>query len=467
MVTSRPWTFSPMRVLAPCFCSLLLLTGSLGCGPSVRHYVLVDAKQSQQKFEEADAVIEKHQSSYGKRNAVLYDLDRGMMLHLAGRYRDSNRYLLQAEDRIDALYTRSVTAGAGAMLTNDNTLPYEGEDFEKVMINIIAALNFVRLGEWDEALVEARKVDHKLNLLNDRYEKKNVYKRDALAQYLSGILYEGRRELNDAFISYRKAHEAYQDYEKSYGTPVPPLLASDLLRVTEALGLPEEHEGYLKQFSGTTWMSDRDLRARGEVIFISYAGHAPLKEDFFITASIPDGQGGTYLLRVAMPKFAPRPNRVRTTEVHLIPGDGGGTGSGGSISQRPFLAEDITAIARKSLEDRVGRITAKAIARATTKYIIARVIRKGVDRKTEENPVAGFLTDLGTNLYSVLSEQSDKRSWRTLPDEIRMARLVALPGIYTVAVEYYDHTGGLISRETFGPFELKAGEKKFLDYRIF
>ncbi|MBI3597459.1 MAG: hypothetical protein HY203_09930 [Nitrospirae bacterium] len=436
-----------------------------GCGPPVQHYVQVDNLQSRQQFAEADAVIVKHKAEYGERNAVLYDFDRGMMLHLAGQYAESNQVLAQAEDRIDQLYTKSVSAESGAMLTNDNTLPYEGEDFEKVMINVIQALNYVYLGEWDETLVEARKVDHKLNLFNDKYEKKNVYKQDALAQYLSGILYEAKGELNDAFISYRKAYEAYGDYRKNYGTPMPTPLPADLLRVTAALSFTEEHQDYLKQFPDTRWMTEKELQGQSELVFISYTGRSPIKEDFFITAPIPDGKGGTYILRVALPKFVPLPDKVGTAEVHLIPADGEAA-SGGAISQRVFLAEDITAIAKKNLEDRIARITAKAIARATAKYLASRAIRKEVAKKRGDDSLAGFLADVGTNIYSLASEQSDKRSWRTLPDRIQLARVVVLPGSYTVAVEYYDRSGGLIERKTFPPMTLKAGEKRFLGYRI-
>ena len=442
-----------------------VLAALSGCGAPVQQYVQLDNLQSRQQFAEADDVIVKLEGEYGERNAVLYDFDRGMMLHLAGRYAESNQVLAQAEDRIDQLYTKSVSAEAGAMLTNDNVLPYEGEDFEKVMINVIQALNYVYLGEWDDALVEARKVDHKLSLFNDKYEKKNVYKQDALAQYLSGILYEAKEEVNDAFISYRKADEAYGDYRKNYGTPMPPPLPNDLLRTTAALGFTEEHEHYLKQFPDTRWTTEKELQSQSELIFISYTGRSPVKEDYFITAPVPDGNGGTYILRVALPKFVPLPDRVGTAEVHLIPADGEAA-SGGAISQRVFLAEDITAIARKNLEDRIGRITAKAIARATAKYFASRAIRKEVAGKQGANSLAGFLADVGTNIYSVFSEQSDKRSWRTLPDRIDMARLVAPPGSYTVAVDYYDRGGGLIERKTFPPMTLKAGEKRFLGYRI-
>jgi hypothetical protein len=436
-----------------------------GCGPPVQQYVQLDHLQSRQQFAEADEVIVKLESQYGERNAVLYDFDRGMMLHLAGRYAESNQVLARAEDRIDRLYTMSVSAEAGAMLTNDNTLPYEGEDFEKVLINVIQALNYVYLGEWDEALVEARKVDHKLNLFNDRYEKKNVYKQDAFAQYLSGILYEAKSEVNDAFISYRKADGAYGDYLKNYGTPMPPPLPSDLLRTTAALGLEEEHQHYVRRFPDTKWTTEKELQEQGELIFISYTGRSPVKQDYFITVPVPDGEGGVYILRVALPRFVPLPDRVQTAEVHLIPTDDK-AGSAGAISQRVFLAEDITAIAIKNLEDRIGRITAKAIARATAKYMASRAIRQQAAGNQGQNSFAAFLANVGTNVYSIVSEQSDKRSWRTLPDRIQMARLAAPPGSYTVAVDYYDRGGGLIERKTFPPIMLKAGEKRFLGYRI-
>jgi hypothetical protein len=435
-----------------------------GCGPPVQQYVQLDNLQLRQRFIEADDVIVKLKGAYGKRNAVLFGFDRGMMLHLAGRYAESNQVLAQVEDRIDHLYTASISAEMGAMLTNDNALPYEGEDFEKVMVNVIQALNYVYLGEWDEALVEARKVDHKLNLFNDKYEKKNVYKQDALAQYLSGILYEAKGEVNDAFISYRKADGAYEDYLKNYGTPMPPPLPADLLRTTDALGFTEEHQYYLKHFPDTRWTAEKELQGKGELIFISYTGRSPVKEDYFITVPVPDGTGGTYILNVALPRFVPLPDRVGAAEVHLVPTDG--EAGSGAISQPVFLAEDITAIARKNLEDRIGRITAKAIARVTAKYVSSLAIRKAAEGQQGANSLAALLAAVGTNVYSLVSEQADKRSWRTLPGRIQMARLAAPPGSYTVSVDYYDRGGGLIERKTFPPITLTAGEKRFLGYRI-
>lgn len=427
------------------------------CGPSRSHYLAVDRNIAETKYLEADSVVEKHASSYGGKSAVLYDLDRAITLHLAGRYEESNSHLHRAEDRIDDLFTKSLTGQVGAMLTNDNTLPYEGEDFEKVMLNIFSALNYIFMGRIDSALVEIRKVTHKLTLYNDRYEKKSVYKDDAFARYLSGILFEARGELNDALVSYRKAHEAYQQYAKDFKTPRPPGLSGDILRLAEALGATDIVEQYQKEFPDTTWTPYRTLEKKSELILISQNGLAPIKEDFFVDVPLPD-RVGFYPFRVAFPKFVARPNSVAYSEIHV-------TADGRAVaSRRTVVAEDVTAIARKDLEDRIGRIQAKAFARAIAKYGAGKIVEK--QARASNNTAAEVLVVLGTRVYAFVSEQADKRSWRTLPGQFQMARLELPPGEYSVVIETYSHSGGLIERKHQESITLKPGEKQFLNQRI-
>jgi hypothetical protein len=413
----------------------------------------VEAWLAQARFDDADHLIEEQARRYGRKNQVLYALDRGMTLHYAGRHEDSNRFLERAEQLIDELFTKSVTAETSAMLSNDLTLPYEGEDFETVMINVVAALNYALLNQWDDALVEARKVDHKLNVINDRYAKKNVYREDAFARYLSGILYEGRGELNDAFIAYRKAYDTYRVYREQYGTPIPPTLPGDLLRVTEALGLTDEHAEYRTLFPTAAWTSQKEFRTQAEVIVVSYDGLAPIKVNEFVDAPIPDGSGGIYILRVAFPKFVPRPTGLSGADVRVM-GDGRV-----AASQRTFLVEDITAIAQKDLADRIGRISAKAIARAAAKYAATRAAEHGVNQSQGNG--SGAIVGLLGNIYSLATEQADTRSWRTLPGAIRMARVLVPPGSYTVDV-VPDGAGATISHDV----TLEAGRKLFIAERV-
>ena len=68
----------------------------------------------------------------------------------------------------------------------------------------------------EDALVEVRKINIRLQQLNDKYpDHKNRYQRDAFAQLLMGLIYDAAGDYNNAFIAYRNAYNTYQtDYLK-------------------------------------------------------------------------------------------------------------------------------------------------------------------------------------------------------------------------------------------------------------
>ncbi|HRU39360.1 MAG TPA: hypothetical protein P5511_05740, partial [Candidatus Goldiibacteriota bacterium] len=191
--------------------AVLALTAAVfmaSCAP-LNFYKKVDTAIMSGQYSEADAIIEKEKNQYKGEHELLYYFDKGAILQMLGDYKASTQNLEKAELKIDELFTKSVTKELSSYFSNDLNLPYEGEDFEQVAVNIIKCLNFMYLGDFDGALVEAKKVDHRLNVLSDRNEGKNVYKEDAFARYLSGIAYEAKGEINDAYIAYRKAYGAY------------------------------------------------------------------------------------------------------------------------------------------------------------------------------------------------------------------------------------------------------------------
>ncbi|HLG22338.1 MAG TPA: hypothetical protein VI382_05955 [Candidatus Manganitrophaceae bacterium] len=437
---------------AVCGASFLFFLLS-ACAPSLHHQALVEQNLLAHRYTDADAVVEKNKEDYGERNALLYYFDRGMLLHLAGRYEESNVFFEKAGALVEELYTQSVSTHAGALLTNDNLLPYEGEDFEKVLIHLFSALNYASMGQWDEALVEARRVDARLNLLNDRYSPKSVYKEDAFARYLSGILYEARGESNDAFISYRKAYEAFQEYQKFYRTPIPERIGSDLITLSKILRLREEQEEYKKAFPQSVSQATAPASEQeGEMVIVAYGGRSPIKEDYFIDAPVPDGSGGVYMLRVALPKFVPQPSQVDSVEVVLQKGET-------TLRRRFDLLEDITAIAKKNLEDRIGRISGKAIARATAKYLAGRTAKREAKKRGGEG--AELLTGFLSNVYSVASEQADKRSWRTLPGRIYLARISLPEGAWRAKIRYYSKEGTLIEEGEVPNVVIEKRKKRF------
>lgn len=437
---------------------LLVLTVMAGCAPSTNHLQIVEKNIHNRNYKAAIKVLKKNKKEYREKDQVVYQTEMGMLLHLDSQYQASNRLLQKAERVTEDLYTKSITDEAGSYFTNDNSLAYAGEDFERVMINIFGAVNYVFLGEWDEALVEARRVDHKLNVFNDKYKKKSVYKEDAFARYLSGILYEAQGEESDAFVAYRKAYDSYRSYEVDYGTSVPERLKADLLRVTKKLGLTEEYKLYRQAFSGTREIPENTHRNMGEVVFLGYNGLSPIKVEKPFTIRLPKPGGrGSYLMKIAFPKFHPRSNIIGHARVVL-------TGSKGVyFKDRTFEVEDIEAIAIKNLNDRIGRIQAKAIARASAKYLATAVAEN--QAKEQGGELAGLLVGLAGNVAAAATETIDQRSWRSLPATIHLSRMSVPPGTYNVTIEYYHKSGRKLETRAMGTIRVRSGKKTFLKSR--
>ena len=137
---------------------------------------------------------------------------------------------------------------ASALLVNEARQPYEGAPHEHVMVNVVKGLNYAFLQQWSEALVEARRIDHRLNVLSDKVEEKNTYHEDPFARYLVGLLYDIAGDINNAYVGYRKAEQVYEDEQAWIRVPLPDVLKSDLIRTANRLGLHEDVEHYQEKY---------------------------------------------------------------------------------------------------------------------------------------------------------------------------------------------------------------------------
>lgn len=439
--------------------SLLLVGLSLFsfCAPTIKHYPRINQHLLVGDYDSAYKVVKESRETYAERNAVLYYLDEGIISHFAGRYRESNKSFFEAEAIMDELYTKSISKEAASFVISDNTVPYRGEDFEMAMVNLFLALNFVGLGKWEDAVVEARKVDSKLNLINSKYEegKKNVYKEDAFIRFLMGSFYEVEGEINDAFISYRKSEEVYRrDYVPNYGLSPPPILIENLLTSADAMGFYEEADQIKKQYPSVTFTEAETKRQMAEVFVVHYNGMGPEKKEEYFLVPMPDG----YIMKIAYPKFVRRGYGISHGEVSVR-----NLETGTSYSASTLLMEDIASIAVLNLENRINRVKVKAIARATTKYLASTAASKAVEQR--HGALAGMLTKMTANIASVATEQADVRQWRLLPAEIRVGRMLVPPGEYSGNIQFVGRGGAVIHSREITPFSVREKEKRVFTCR--
>lgn len=454
-------------------CVLLSCASPLGIKESLDRYL------AQHQYAEAAAAVETGKGRYyGEKNALLFYLDRGMLLHLAGQHQESNEAFEQAKRTARELFTKSVTVEASTFLVSDNVRPYYGEDFERALIHFFCSLNYVMLNQGNEALVEARQVDFLLTKLKTDYGHKNTYKEDALVRYVMGMIYENQGQLNDAFISYRQALEAYDLYRANYGTPLPQALIGDALRTAQALRFGDRVQEIQRRWGGS--IPPARQPGQGEVIVLHYNGLAPHKVDSFfeigfiagwayVDAAKPQGQEkqqveqagaiarsilADAVVRMAFPKYEHSPYQIAGLRVAQ---------TGAASTATAELAEDIGAIAMKNLQERVLRIRAKTIARSVVKFALSQKIAQKVKEKQGEG--LGWLAQKIMQVASTATELADKRCWQTLPDRVLVARLPLSAGKHSITCSFTNASGQTVSSQEIKEVEVVEGKKTFVYVR--
>lgn len=470
-----------MNYFISCILTAVLLLS--GCATPTAYYSNLNNLMSAGKFSEAADLNQKSKDKvYGGKNTLLYYLDRGFLLHLSGRYEESNDAFDRAKKIATDYFTKSITTEASTLLVSDNMRPYYGEDFERALIHVFSALNYAFLGQESEALVEARQVDHFLTTLEVNYGHKNIYKEDAFARYLMGMIYENEGEINDAFISYWKALEAYEYYRKNFGAGIPENLILDAIRTGNKLGFYDE-VGQIK----SKWAKGKtDIFVPpsnfGEIVLLYYNGTSPVKVDNFFEISF--GRAWVYVentqvsgedeekfdraaaiarsilaedqVRMAFPKYTQQEYREQSIKVSAL------NPAGEALdNDKSEIVENIGALARKTLDDRITRVRIRTIVRATIKFVLAQQISQSVQNNSNDRAL-GWITKKVLSAASAATELSDKRSWRSLPDTIQVARLHVPAGNQSVNITFFDKSGASIGTKKIENIKVRAGKKTFV-----
>ena len=102
---------------------------------------------SQGNFQQALAEFPESSAKGG--DEILIRMERGTLLLAIGDYQNSSKEFELASKLIDkqdsgAVISASKTASQGAsLLVNEKVMAYEGQDFEKVMVHTLDALNYL------------------------------------------------------------------------------------------------------------------------------------------------------------------------------------------------------------------------------------------------------------------------------------------------------------------------------------
>jgi len=461
----------PRHTWARNACALALIWIS-GCASHARE--LADVRAALVAGDVPTAVKE-FEARKEKKSDLLYLLERGYMMHLAGRWEESNQAFEAAEQRADELYTKSVTRQAAALLTSDLALPYRGMPYELQLVQYYRALNYLQLGRRDDALVEARKANFKLTQYAEANADDPALRQDAFLQYFTGLLYESEKEVNDAVVSFRDAAALYRRHEQDYGVSIPPWLPEDYLAAARHLDLTGEADSLLQ--------SEPDLAKRAtdhddyNLVMFFETGFVPHREPVDITLPIYDSAEDEvkgkehaqaarhYVDRFGRDIYSYRADRVKLDHVlrfsfpELVDAPALATSCelvlpDGKV-ERALPVLDLTRVARAEFQDRIGGMLLKTVARALAKE----ATRKKAKAKSEG---LGWLI----NAVNVATEQADTRGWVFLPGRIHMIKYRLAPGSGPVTARFLDSAGNVVEEWELN-LAIEPGETRFISLRCF
>lgn len=373
-----------------------------------------------------------------RRDEVLHLLNKGMLLRRSGRLEDSNTVFETVKQLMTQLYGISIREQTTALVINDATRSYVGYEYEQVLLYIFKALNYLELGEGEKARVEVMQMDVRLRELG-----KAGAKVEAFGRYVAGIVFEQRREWNDAMVAYRKAYRAYKRRQNGSGV-VPRFLQYDLLRLAQRQGLKNELRKYRKEFTITHWRSVRERTKLGELVFLMHNGLAPVKREHSVVSF---ARHANHTVRISLPYYQHLPATTYRGRIKIA-----------DQSTQSVPVEDINGLARRALERRMGVITARAIARAVIKAEMAKKARE--ESRKNNRPLLGFLMEVAT----VVTERADTRSWTTLPYNIQMVRIALPPGIYNLDAEVSADFHSAVKTRTFPDIKIEKGKYTYVNY---
>lgn len=390
-------------------------------------------------FELADKALSSNKKGEKGINRLLYFCNRGTTKFMLGKYEESNNYFNNADNYIEA-YSADYASEALALVTNPMLKPYKPEDFESVTIHFYKALNYINLNNFEEAIVECRRVDLVLKKMSEKYKKEGKhYRRDAFAHNLMGIIYEAAGNTNDAFIAYRNAVKIYEeDYIPLFNTLIPTQLKKDLVRTANKMGFGSEQEFFEQKF-GITYNPQEEID-KGSLVSFWLNGQGPIKSEWsimltnigssmgFITfsneelgfsfpiyignynSSTQDDLKSLSFIRMAFPKYVERPQYY--TQASLLYNN----------EEHPFeMGENINNIAFQSLKDRLWREISNSIARVALKKAMESAARS-------QNEYLGA----ALSITNMLTERADTRNWQTLPYSINYNRIFLNEGEHSL-----------------------------------
>lgn len=367
----------------------------------------------------------KADDNANNKDAIVWRLEQGATLRADGKYEESNKAFEQATQKIDEYSEKAkvrVGQEAGALLSNQANLDYEGRSYDGIMANTYRALNYLALGDADKArpeiirayqrqqdAVEAnkRRIEKTQEEAEKSKDKKTMDKAEKDPKFQSALA-NSTTNLNDVkvYADYVNPFTVYLDGLFFMANATGP---SDLERSHksfERVASFAENNRYVKEDLATadTLANGGQLSPTTYVIFET--GCAPIRDQ--VRIDIPIIVSKVSYVGAAFPTLKPQGNFQPYLTV---------AANGTNYNTEPVANMD--GVVTLDFKNEQPVVITKTIAATITKAVAAYAIN---DAARQQDALAGLFAQIATAAYQMAVNIADTRTWTTLPKEFQVCR---------------------------------------------
>ena len=399
--------------------ALTLLGLFTGCAAVTGHKGSMNQFDNQLKtnkcnFVEIDEKIEKDDDS------ILWGIQGGSLARNCFDYTKSNLLF----DKAEAKYKESVDKdniannaleGTASVLVNNNVNDYEGNTYEKIMLNTYKALNFASLNDHQNARIEFNRALDRQRKAKEFFESEIKDKKEELEKKskeeksgINTLNVANNKQTQDVIFkkydSLLNDFDAYPDFVNPFTTYISGIYfllngdrikARDLLK--ESVSMSPKNKQILSDFK----FSDRNKLKKSKekyawVIFENGEGMA--KDEIRIDIPLFLVSRKVQYTGIALPKIVERSAAYNYLEVN---------------GKKTETIANMDNVIKTEFKKKFSGVVTEAVMNTVVKTLAQHQLNKN----------AGPLAGLAGSLYQGLTNKADVRSWTALPKNFQSTRV--------------------------------------------
>lgn len=385
-----------------------------GCATTTATLPQYEAKFKMGDFKGAKEISQTQQKD------ILWSLQEATASKMQNDYISSNKKFDFVDNEFRK-YDEQILAGAaveniGAVLVNDSIMDYQGTTYDKVMTNTYKAMNFMLLNDSANARVEFNRALERQKMAQEYFEKEIAVAEQKVDQdkKKNKINTTKSNDIDNVISEKYKfldQYEKYPNFNNPFANYMAGLYFMKVNDCQKAVDILKETYGMTKNVIVESDFTNCINTLDGKKESIKYAhviyesGYASKKADWKIALPIPIPQGNSY--KVFMPSLALPTLQESVDEMPFI------TVTNGENKLQSIKLASMDGVIASEFEKRFPMILTRAVLRTTTDLILQKVA----------GDKGGLVGQLGVGVLGALKNNSDVRSWQSLPKNFSVIKI--------------------------------------------